>query len=270
MTGTIPEARARLQDAVAKALAGVAGVEAALLSGSLARGEGDAVSDLDLVAVCGEGAAEDAVAAFRAALEAAGGTVMFRVSRGFPRLVNAITPDWVRVDLLCLDRDALARSPAVLAPLHDPHGLAERTPAAVQVAPGQVAHMIEEWVRVHGLLSVAAARDEWVTAVSGWAMQRETLIRAMRLGAGARDTGGVLHLSKILPEGDMATLAALPSPVPERSSAVAAHVAVARAFLPRARALAARHGVVWPEAFEAATHAHLERALGLDPAEVTG
>lgn len=259
--------RDRLRDAAVARLKDAPGIEAVFLSGSLARGAGDAASDLDLVAVCGADAAEDAVAAFRAALESVGDVVMLRVSRGFPRLANAVAGDWTRVDLLLTGRDGMARSPAVLAPLHDPDGLGDRAPAEVAVPPGQVAFLIEEYLRVHGLLAVAVARGEWVTGVSGWSLQREALIRLMRIDAGARDTGGVLHLSQILPAADMEALAALPSPAPERGAVIAAHLAVARLFLPRARATAARLGVDWPEAFEAATARYLDRALGLPPEE---
>jgi hypothetical protein len=48
-----------------------------------------------------------------------------------------------------------------------------------------------------------------------------------------------------------------------RQSIVEAHVACAAAFLPRARKLAERWNIEWPQAFEDATWKHLEREVGL-------
>jgi hypothetical protein len=46
-------------------------------------------------------------------------------------------------------------------------------------------------------------------------------------------------------------------------SGVAGYVALARLFLPRARALAARTGAAWPEAYERASVGYFERMLGV-------
>ncbi len=258
--------RSRLQDALTGALSDVPEVVALFLSGSLARGEGDDWSDLDFVAVVRADDADALVARFRKELSALAEVVMFRTTDRWPRLVNAITGAWQRIDVLLLDEAALAGRPADdLAPLYDPGGLHDGLPRhRPSAAPRSdaLAGLIEEFIRVHGLLAVAAGRGEWVTGISGWTLQREALIRLMRIDAAERDTGGVLHLSRILPASDMAVLAALPSPAPNRGSLLAAHAAVAREFLPRARAVAARAGVVWPEAFERATEAYLARALG--------
>jgi hypothetical protein len=45
---------------------------------------------------------------------------------------------------------------------------------------------------------------------------------------------------------------------------LAAHAALARLFLARARPLAERLSVPWPQAFEDATRRHLRAALGLE------
>ena len=48
-----------------------------------------------------------------------------------------------------------------------------------------------------------------------------------------------------------------------RDDLIAAHVAIAEAFLPRARRIADQIGLDWPTAFEAATRQHLHRELGI-------
>jgi hypothetical protein len=57
-------------------------------------------------------------------------------------------------------------------------------------------------------------------------------------------------------------LRSLPYPQPERDEVIEANFAMARAFMPRARAMAQRLGIAWPEVFEAATRRRLAATLG--------
>jgi hypothetical protein len=75
--------------------------------------------------------------------------------------------------------------------------------------------------------------------------------------------GGALHPSRLLRRDQIALLEALPYPGPDRDALIAAHVAMAEAFLPIARRMSRELGLAWPEAFEAATFRHLEAELGL-------
>ena len=59
----------------------------------------------------------------------------------------------------------------------------------------------------------------------------------------------------------MAVLAAVPLPQLTAESAIESDLALARAFIPRAKALCAALSVEWPTAFETATRTHLQRAL---------
>ncbi len=76
------------------------------------------------------------------------------------------------------------------------------------------------------------------------------------------DPGGMLHLSKLLSTEQMAVLKSLPNPKPERDEVIEANFAAARVFMPRARAMAERLGIEWPDAFEAATRKRLAATLG--------
>jgi hypothetical protein len=78
---------------------------------------------------------------------------------------------------------------------------------------------------------------------------------------GKGDTGGILHLSRVIDPERMAILTSLPSPDATRDSVLAANQAVARVFFPHAKALAAKLGLTWPQAFEDATRAILTRTL---------
>ncbi|EZP55147.1 hypothetical protein [Sphingomonas sp. RIT328] len=67
-----------------------------------------------------------------------------------------------------------------------------------------------------------------------------------------------------MPPDQLALLERLPQADLSEASLIAAYRAVASAFLPHARALAARWDIAWPTAFEAATRAHLRRSLGIE------
>ena len=74
---------------------------------------------------------------------------------------------------------------------------------------------------------------------------------------------GALALTRLLPTEDLALLTALAAPPATREGAVAGNLALAAAFLPRARRVASAAGAEWPGALEAAVRGHLERELGV-------
>ncbi|MEL6518100.1 MAG: hypothetical protein AAFQ39_10305 [Pseudomonadota bacterium] len=92
---------------------------------------------------------------------------------------------------------------------------------------------------------------------------RNKLVELLIDETDAPNRGGMLHLNRLITDEHKALLIALPPPVAEREAIIAAHLAYAQAFLPRARRRAAALGVEWPEAFEAATWAMLETSVGL-------
>lgn len=126
----------------------------------------------------------------------------------------------------------------------------------------RVLGIVNEFIRILGLLTVALGRGELYLGVTGAALLRDQLLNLMMEEVSDPDPGGVLHPSKVLPADGMRVLESLPFPDPVRSDLVRAHLAVACEFFPRARSLASQAGVVWPEAFEAATRRLLERHLG--------
>jgi hypothetical protein len=80
------------------------------------------------------------------------------------------------------------------------------------------------------------------------------------------DKGGMLAWSRRLSEEQLGLLATIPPAAPTRQSIIDAHLACANAFLPRARRMAAKWEIEWPQAFEEATWNHLEREVGLSRA----
>jgi len=113
------------------------------------------------------------------------------------------------------------------------------------------------------MLPVVVERQEYVVAVDGVGMLRRMLIDLMMEESPDPDRGGALHLRRQFDDDTNAMLTTLPYPGPERAPVIAAHVALARIFLPRASALHARLGLDWPEAFLAATARRLKATLGI-------
>ncbi|MEM7710956.1 MAG: nucleotidyltransferase domain-containing protein, partial [Pseudomonadota bacterium] len=142
-------------------------VDGLFLAGSHGRGAADAWSDIDLVALAEDGRRADVLAAWRAAL---GAEVELVYWKAFPfGLANAITADWLRVDLyVTMPARFGRRSKANLRVIHDPGGVWDGLPGALPPAVPDAAvveRLTLEFLRVLGLLPVALGREEWVLAV---------------------------------------------------------------------------------------------------------
>lgn len=253
--------------AISDRMAAAPGLVALFVAGSHGRGDADAWSDLDLVGIA---AAEDQAAlvrVWRAALESVEPVVYWSERSGGPTLVNAITESWQRCDLYLVPQAQFTgRTRSGLRPLVDPAGLYQTLPAELPEAapdPRRVRALTLEFLRVTGLLAVGLGRGEHVLLVRGAGILRDLLTDLMIEESPVRDRSGALHPSRLLRSDQMALLEALPYPDPEREALVAAHVALAGAFLPRARHLHEALGLDWPEAFEAATRRHLAARAGV-------
>ena len=239
-------------------------VRGLFLSGSFGRGPADAWSDVDLLAVVLVSQHETFAAGWRDLL----GTIIPIVH--FQRLphalvLHAISEDWLRCDLQIAAPENLdGRAKDRLKMLIDRDGIFAALPATPShqgLDPGRMRGTISEFIRVLGLLPVSDGRGEYEVGVFGSGLLRrmltDLLVAEMDLG----DTGGVLHLSRVLDAERMALLATLPVAQPNRESVIEANLAAAGAFFPRAKALAHMLGIDWPTAFEEATRRHLSKSL---------
>jgi len=256
--------QAELIRSLAKAFADDERVAALCLAGSFASRTPDAHSDIDFVAVVAPEQREAFVETWLDELRRIAPLVL--VQRPGEGLVHVITDSWLRCDLVVVGEDELTgRARTSLAPLIDRHGLHARLSQRGEPArpsPQRVRGLVNEFLRVLGLLPVVLGRNELAVGVSGAGVLRGHLISLLLEEAEVAERGGALHLNRLLAPERLALLENLPALACDRESIAQAHVAVSRAFFAVARPLAAKLGAEWPDAFEAATRRYLQRELG--------
>jgi predicted nucleotidyltransferase len=101
----VTPAQQSLVDAISAVLQRDARIEAAWLAGSLGRNAGDEFSDVDVVVLCHDGMATEI--ATPGLLDFARPVLVNTLFGG--RIVNVITPDWQRFDLVFVEARDLAR-----------------------------------------------------------------------------------------------------------------------------------------------------------------
>ncbi len=252
---------------ISEALADDPRVRALFLSGSHGNGLADAFSDIDFVLVATDGASDEVAALWRQAVTKTGEIVLWWDRTTVPVLINAITADWTRTDVLILKPAQMtAHAQSTLKPLIDHDGLFATLPASPpepRPNPARFVRQVEDFIRILGLLHLAAGRGEYINGVLGIFHLRNYLVELMIDETAAPNRGGILHLNRLITDEQKAVLVALPPPVPEREAMIAAHLAFAAAYLPRARRRAQQLGVNWPERFESVTWDRLAATLGI-------
>ncbi len=254
--------------AVSGALEHQPDVRALFLSGSYGSGLEDRHSDIDFLAVVAEGREAPFPGLWRQAISLAGEIVLWRERPGKSLLINAVTRDWLRIDVQALTPSALSgRARDGLKPLFDHDGVFDALPETAGEAGPNIERMrwqIEEFIRILGLLPVAMGRQEYLNGITGVFHLRNLLVDLLVEETGAPHRGGALHLNRLITQEQKDALASLPPLVPTRDAVIAAHLACAAAYLPRARALARSWGIDWPERFEAAMWDHLKARLAIE------
>jgi hypothetical protein len=249
------------------AAAGHSEVEALLLGGSLGRGEGDAWSDVDLIVVTPPAAHAGVVEGLRAwAADVAEPVLWRQVYPGLP-IFHAVTADYLRYDLTVTLAERIAESADRVRPLVDKVGVVARLAPSRDrppLSPPAIRDIVEEFLRILGLLPVTVGRADYACLSAGVGLMRQQLQALMVLEQRPVTPPGALAVRRVLPSADLAVLTALAGlPTTTREAGVAASLAVTEVFLRRARPLAASTGAAWPDALEAAVRGHLERELGV-------
>lgn len=229
------------------------------LTGSFGAGTADEHSDVDMFVLVPD-TERDGLA---------GGWPGF-VSRYSPLLVKRlggapvythVLPGWLRWDVVIGTRtDLAAVDRRRVVELFNKDGAAPGSPGHRGADLDAVREITEEFLRVLGLLVVVLARGELVAGVSGSGLLRQLLTTLLRYRVEGDRLSGALHLSRVLPADQLAALAALPVPAPDRNSVIEAHLGCARLFLPVARQLLRE---AYPAELEDACREHLRGHLGV-------
>ncbi|MEJ8561689.1 aminoglycoside 6-adenylyltransferase [Yoonia sp. GPGPB17] len=244
------------------------GVKALFLSGSYGNGMADAYSDIDFVIVTEDGATDSIAALWKEAVGKTGNIVLWWDRTTVPVLINAITADWTRTDLIILKPEQMrAHAQDTLKPLFDHDGIYSTLPQTTLPPipnPARFLYQVEEFIRVLGLLHLAAGREEYINGVLGVFHLRNKLVELLIAETNAPNRGGVLHLNRLITDEQKALMIGLPPALPDRDSMISTHLAYAAAYLPRARQRAKVLGIDWPEQFEAATWQKLKETIGVE------
>jgi predicted nucleotidyltransferase len=268
MTHGPTEQQAALIAAIRGVLEADPRIAAAWLAGSLGRGAGDAYSDVDILVLCEDGQVGEVAAAYAKDVSAIATPVLVKTLFG-GRIVNVVTDDWQRFDLVIIEAETLPRyNAAELTPLFNRGTRAppRTTRPPHKTTPEVLRNLVEEFLRVLGLSPVAHGRSETLASLSGVEMLRRMLIDLLleENGVGPAERGSALHLNAFLTPQQRSALEALPSIAANRESLLAMNRALAALFFPHARALAAKIGMEWPQALEDATRAHLKKTLDFE------
>lgn len=245
-------------------------VLAAWLHGSFALGQEDPFSDLDAhCCVIDEAADQLSGDGWKEILHRITPTVM---ATTFPPGTiggYSLTPDWVHIDLAFVPRSRLdVAGMSGYAPLFDRTG--ELPAHAVPEAPihGEpyFSPALADWFfYMFGNLVTVVGRNEPVLATLGVVTVRDyCLVPLLCAERGIRRSGGAKRLRPFLSDEQHRLLERLPPIVPTIDAVIEAELAMARIFIPRGRALAARTGGRWPAELEAATLAHVVRGIGIE------
>jgi len=242
-------------------------VRALWVSGSLARADADAHSDLDLVAAIADAEFDAFAADWRSWLAEITPTVLAREIPFLRGSVYTLTPGCERLDVI-VERAStakMARGPR--ACVFDRDGLdAQRPPPPPPAAPdrAKVTTAIEEPLRYLALLPAVLGRGELLLSQEGYGHMRRRISELFLESNAPLPATGVKHWRDKLTAEQYAVLEALPWPEATRESLLAAHRAVFRALCAHGRPIAEKLGVPWPSEREAAVRAHLARELGLE------
>lgn len=237
------------------------------LSGSYGNNTQDEFSDFDFLALADPTHHDALVEAWKDAIENFEPIIYESRIPGPATLLNVITENWIRIDLLLTDANGLAhRAQDQIKVLIDRDNLVEALPQSTPFAgPNRfkIEYLVKEFIRILGLLPVGYGRNDIQVALLGNGLLRTHLIDLMKETVRLNDKGGALHLTKILDQEHLDTLAALSLPEANWDSIKTSQLELFRAFFPLARKLSEEAGVPWPTKFEEFTFAHIEKTMGL-------
>ncbi len=251
-------------------------IVAAYLVGGFAIGNADAWSDVDLQCVI----SDEAEASVRSSWERIADELATTAHvQPFPFAIGGvcITPEWLHFDVVFHPRSTVDPGAVEgMVPLVDKAGLLPDAPVPRpdrRREPFLPRAAVEHFLYMLGNMVSVVGRNEVIPATNGVVLVRDIDLVALLLAeqgwAGTREhTAGnpfpfTKRLRGYLTEEQYEVLVSLPSISPTIDSVIDGYIALAEAFVPRARRLAASTGAEWPADYEAASVGYFERSLGV-------
>jgi len=236
------------------------------LAGSLATGEGDEESDLDLTLVVDDGALDGVWEGLEFSLRSIGYPVA--VAPGpMPLLLTALMRDGLRLDVAVETRSGFGSRPRrPLVALYDPlaigSGLEVASPHFEPTREWLDRH-VADFLRFLDQLNVIVLRGEWIAGVdNAWYLMSRLVDLYAHLNRAPRTSARRVNV-RLTPAQTMA-FASLPAMRADEPSVLAVHLAVTRLYLIEARALAEALRVRWPTELEQTVLEHLRTRTGSD------
>ncbi len=234
------------------------------LQGSFATGRADRYSDVDAHLLTGH----DDDDAFRSEAQIWLDSVrpMVHCTSMFDgRMLHGVTDEGMRVDLWMHAGETHEAAGSAVKILLDPAGrVSARAAAPARADAGGLARHLNEFWRIFAMLPVVIGRDERVKGVVGSALAADALAEALVYGGSGSRNAGVKRLNEFIPDTWREELEeALLDAGSARVDIANTQLRLAALMQQHGRAVAARHAVEYPEAFEAAAvryvRADLER-----------
>ncbi len=257
-------AHAALLDRALRSLRTDDRVLAILLGGSLATGDGDEESDLDVTVVVEDHGADEFSAELQPWLTAIGAVA---VAPGpVPSLLTSLMRDGLRLDITIERRSSVSARPRrAMVALYDPLGVVERSDAVrprFEPTPEWLTQSVEDFLRFLDQLTVIVLRKEWITGIdNAWYLISQLVALYGHRNRAARTSPR--RVNERLTPGQRRAIESLPPIRSEERAIVEVHLAVAALYLPEARELYTELGLEWPHALEQTVFEHLDRRTGV-------
>ena len=242
-------------------------VAALFLGGSLGAGRGDIYSDVDLILVAVPEHHAALTAEVRSWADEITELVIWRPPYPGLPLFMAVTKEWHRFDISVTVPGRVTGSKAGVKPLVDHADVWATLPDQLPPQPmpaAQLEALIEETMRILGLLPLAIGREEYAVSVTGVGLLRANLITLMIAEGEPPLPPGAMGLRNVISPQDFGYLTDQPGVAAARDSVITASLDYAGQFLARARALAAKVGAIWPDKLETALRERLRRELQIE------